>query len=249
MFAAIERFSKPKTKREALGLVVIYSTISVVVSGAVTYGFARAFNWPAGEVLLPAICIPLLVAPWMTWTVTNYALQLHELRMELERLARTDPLSGALNRRGLADFAERAFAQHAASGKFSVIVMDIDRFKSVNDSYGHAAGDSVIARIVQTIRQTADSESCAVGRLGGDELVALLVGHTLEESIMLAERLRDRIEHMLFVHEDRRFRVTASIGVSAVDPADRDAEAALRRADDSLYAAKSAGRNRVRAAA
>lgn len=127
--------------------------------------------------------------------------------------------------------------------------MDIDRFKSINDGYGHAAGDTVIARIVEIARQIAGNESTAIGRLGGDELVALTVGLSLEETLILAERLRGAIEHMIFIHEDRSIRVTTSIGVAIVEPEDADAEALLKRADQSLYAAKSAGRNRVRAAA
>jgi diguanylate cyclase (GGDEF)-like protein len=249
VIGSLGRLKKPTTKRDARHLVVLYTVISVVVSAGVTYVFAKAQGWPPGSALIPAVSIPLLVAPWMTWTIASYALQLHDMRLEMERLARIDPLSGALNRRGLAAFGEKAFAECAKGGKFSTIVMDIDRFKSINDSYGHAAGDAVITRIVQILRQLTDSDHCVVGRLGGDELVALLVGHSLEETAMLAERIRATIENMLFIHEERLLRVTTSIGVAAADPADRDAEDVLKRADQSLYAAKSAGRNRVRAAA
>jgi diguanylate cyclase (GGDEF)-like protein len=249
MIGSLGRLKEPKTKREALRLVVLYTIISVVISAALTYVFAKSNGWPPGLALIPAVSIPLLVAPWMTWTIASYALQLHEMRLQLERLARTDPLSGALNRRGLAEFAENAFAAYAKTGRFSAIVMDIDRFKSINDSYGHAAGDAVITRIVQIVRQLTDPEHCVVGRLGGDELVALMVGQSLEETMILAERIRATIENMVFIHEERLVSVTSSIGVSAADPADADAETVLKRADQSLYAAKSAGRNRVRAAA
>lgn len=106
----------------------------------------------------------------------------------------------------------------------------------------------MIVRVAQVAR-TVIGENGAVGRLGGDELAALLTGRTLEETLALAERLRDAVEQLSFDDEGDGLRVTASIGVAAIDPRDPDAEAVLRRADQSLYAAKSAGRNRVRAAA
>lgn len=248
VFASVGTLKEPKTKREARRLVVFYTIISIVVSAAVTYAFAKANGWPVGGALIPAVLIPLLVAPWMTWTVASYALRLHDMSMELERLARTDPLSGALNRRGLADFAGEAFDRRDEFGGFTAIVMDIDRFKSINDGYGHAAGDTVIARIVGITRQIVGRDG-AIGRLGGDELVALVVGLSLEETMIVAERLRQAIEHMIFIHKDRRIMVTASIGVAAAEPDDATFEALLQRADKSLYAAKNAGRNRVRAAA
>ncbi len=248
MLKSFGRLREPETKRDVARLTAFYTCVSVVVSAMVTLAFARANGMDIRLALLPAIAIPLLVAPWMTWTIASYALRLRDMQKELERLARTDPLSGALNRRGLAEFADRAFAKRAHR-PLSAIVLDIDRFKSVNDRYGHAAGDAVIARAVDILRRIAGSEHCVVGRLGGDELVALIIGLSLEQTMMLAERIRDAIEQTIFIHDERRLRVTTSIGVSAADLCDEDPEAMLKRADESLYAAKSAGRNRVRAAA
>lgn len=248
MLARFGRFKEPQSRRDALWLVVLYTAISVTVSAGATALFAQANGWPLASALIPAVLIPFLVAPWMTWTIASYALRLHDMRGELERLARTDPLSGALNRRGLAEFAQGAFEARDKK-PLTAIILDIDRFKSINDSCGHAAGDAVIARAVETLRRISGSEECVVGRLGGDELVAFVVGLSLEESMILAERVRDGIEHMTFIHDGRRVTVTASVGVAAADPGDRDAEEMLKRADQSLYAAKSAGRNRVRAAA
>jgi len=243
------RLLNPSNRREAIKLVVIYTIIAIVVA----VGITALTNWltdtPTGLSLIRAVAIPLLLAPWMVWTVADFALRLHETRVELERLARTDPLSGALNRRGLAEFADKAFAELRGAGRFSVIVLDIDRFKSINDNFGHAAGDALIARVAEMVRRIVGCDQCAVGRLGGDELVALIVGKSLEDALMLAERLRDAIENTAFIHDETLLRVTTSIGVSAADPRDKSAEDVLRRADQSLYAAKTAGRNRVRAAA
>jgi diguanylate cyclase (GGDEF)-like protein len=242
-------FFEPRTKREALRLVYVYTAIAIVVAVAVTYVTNFLTNTPMGPSLIRAVVIPLLLAPWMVWTVARFALRLEKMRRELEGLVHTDPLSGALNRRGVAEYADNAFAQQRATGKFSVIVMDVDRFKSINDQYGHAAGDMVIARIAEITRQVVGDKNCAVGRLGGDELVALLTGRSLAQTTYLAETLRNAIEHRIFTNEDQRLTVTTSIGVAIAFPHDQNAEAVLKRADQSLYAAKGAGRNLVRAAA
>lgn len=248
MLTAFRQWNEPRDRREAWRLVFVYTAISVAVSATATYVFARANGWNVGDALIPAVSIPFLVAPWMTWTIANYAIKLHAMRNEFERLAITDPLSGALNRRGLRDFGDRAFSARMRK-PLSTIVLDIDRFKSINDSFGHSAGDAVIARAVEVLRQITGSEDCAIGRPGGDELAALIVGRSLEETMILAERLRDALEHAIFFHDDKRLKVTASIGVSVANLDDANVEAMLKRADQSLYAAKSAGRNRVRAAA
>lgn len=107
----------------------------------------------------------------------------------------------------------------------------------------------MIEQLARVVAGASNHAHCAVGRLGGDELVAYFIGRPLDETMIIAERVRDLIEHTIFIHEDRRILITVSIGVAAADPEDRDAEPMLRRADQSLYAAKSAGRNRVRAVA
>jgi diguanylate cyclase (GGDEF)-like protein len=249
MLEGAKRLLEPRTKKEAIRLVYLFTAIAIAVALMVTVATSLWAGAPMGLPLIRSIVIPLMLAPWMVWTIARFSLRLEEMRIELERLVREDPLSGALNRRGVMEFANKAFAEQEEKGIFSAVVIDIDRFKDINDNYGHAAGDAVIARVVEIARRIAGGKSCAVGRLGGDELVVLIVGQSLEETMITAERLRQAIEHTVFMHEDRRVMATTSIGVAAADLADQSAEAVLRRADQSLYAAKSAGRNRVRSAA
>ncbi len=249
MLKGAKRLFEPRTKREAIRLVYVFTTIAIAVALAVTVVSSLWAGTPMGPSLIRSVVIPLMLAPWMVWTIARFSLRLEEMRLELERLVREDPLSGALNRRGVTEFADKAFAEQKQKGLFSAIVIDIDRFKAINDNHGHAAGDAVIARVVEIARAIAGCESCAIGRLGGDELVMLIVGKALEETMATAERLRQAVEDTVFMHEDSRLTVTTSIGVAAADPSDKNAEAVLRRADQSLYAAKSAGRNRVRTAA
>lgn len=249
MLKGAKRLFEPRTKKEAIRLVFAFTAIAIAVAITVVVVSSLWAGTPMGPSLIRAVVIPLMLAPWMVWTIARFSMRLEEMRLELEKLVRTDPLSGALNRRGVSEFAEKAFAERREKDKFCAIVIDIDRFKTINDNHGHAAGDAVIAQVVEIARQMAGSVNCAIGRLGGDELVVLIVEQSLEETLVMAERLRDAIEHAIFLHEGTRLTVTTSIGVAASDPADKNAEAVLRRADHSLYAAKSAGRNRVRAAA
>jgi diguanylate cyclase (GGDEF)-like protein len=249
MLKTLRDVVEPRTKRDALRFVAIYTAFALSFSLTVDYLFILKVGTGQTSMLTAAVVIPLLLAPPMTWFSAKATLRIQEMKLELERLVRIDPLSGALNRRGLEEFAERAFKERQASGTLSALIMDIDCFKAINDTYGHAAGDAIIAQVVRITKEGLGTENVVVGRLGGDELLVYFAGCSLEETMMMAERLRDMIQHMVFVHGDRRIMITTSIGVAATDPLDSNVEPMLKRADQSLYAAKSAGRNRVRAAA
>jgi diguanylate cyclase (GGDEF)-like protein len=249
MLKTVKKIVEPRTTQEALRFVYVYTALAILFSLTITYSVAVIFQGPMTPMLTAAFIIPILIAPWMTWISAQATLRLHEMRLDLEKLVRTDPLSGALNRRGLTEYVERAFADHRRSGAFTVIVLDIDRFKSINDNYGHAMGDVVITRVVEIMRTIVGEENAAVGRFGGDEFGALIGGVSLEEATARAEYLRATIESMIFSHGDRHVMVTVSIGVSCVEALDTSAEAVISRADECLYRAKAAGRNRVRAAA
>ncbi|QIB35887.1 GGDEF domain-containing protein [Ancylobacter pratisalsi] len=154
-----------------------------------------------------------------------------------------DSLTPLLNRRGFeAEGQRRLVALHG--GRASVVFCDIDHFKSVNDTYGHAAGDEVI-RTVGVLIADEIRPSDLGGRIGGEEFVILLPGASLEEGRVLAERLRQRISEASFAAL-RQARVTASFGVAEAGP-DEPLDDVMSRADDKLYAAKRGGRDRVAA--
>ena len=166
---------------------------------------------------------------------------------ELHRLATTDPLTGALNRRA---FNERAAieAERARRGGYplSLVLCDLDHFKSINDSFGHAAGDRVLKNftaIVQDLIRPSD----ALGRAGGEEFVLMLPGSDADAAARVAERVRARFASEDFGSEGTPILVTASFGVAAWKPG-TSLEAALRDTDTALYAAKAAGRDCVRVA-
>jgi diguanylate cyclase (GGDEF)-like protein len=167
----------------------------------------------------------------------------------LRQLADTDPLSGLPNRRGIAQIGEDVMRDFSsARTPFSVLVVDIDHFKRINDTYGHAAGDEVIRHIAELVK-SAIRPSDRAARFGGEEFVALLKDCPLANAREAAERARRAIESGTVIYGGSAIRCTASIGVAVVDPSDRDAQDVIARADAALYVAKASGRNRVEVSA
>ena len=164
---------------------------------------------------------------------------------EHERMSLTDALSGALNRRGLdAQLGARLNPARQHSGTLSLLMLDLDRFKRVNDELGHPAGDRVISQLAALLRQTVRPDD-VVARYGGEEFVVLLGGCAMPEALKVAETLRHAVE----AHDFGIGRpVTVSIGVSEGVPQET-AAALIARADAALYRSKNAGRNSVTAAA
>ena len=171
--------------------------------------------------------------------------QLMQAQAELLRIARTDPLTGLMNRRGF-DEAAAAILSEAGEAKQSVVALmcDIDRFKAINDRFGHEFGDAVLAQIGEVFQAFAAKESILVARHGGEEFAALIVGRTLDEVASRAERLRRMCAAKAISHKGTSIRVTVSIGIAA-SQGEKDLPQVMRCADDALYAAKHRGRNRV----
>jgi len=150
----------------------------------------------------------------------------------------TDPMTGLFNRRGLAMTLETVVQLRQ---QFSAITLDIDHFKSINDSYGHDVGDKVIKSLAEQIRHNA-RESDILCRVGGEEFLVLLPGTQLAEAEMIAERLRKNVETLELPGIQP---ITISLGVTYWNQQQGEPEKALKRADEALYQAKKEGRNRV----
>ncbi len=161
---------------------------------------------------------------------------------EMQKHSETDLLSGALNRRGFETYADIALTEAAATGTtLTMIVTDLDHFKTINDNFGHAAGDRVIAAFAGVLKEVAP-ENAIVGRLGGEEFAVILAGMPLAAARLYAETARVTFAN-LETHGVPQ-AVSASFGVAEL-AADEGLAEILRRADTALYAAKAAGRNRV----
>ncbi len=174
-----------------------------------------------------------------------------DLQAELFRLqemfraqSRTDPLTGCLNRRGITErlLAEISFAQRDKR-PLGVAVLDMDHFKRINDTHGHAVGDGVLQELVHRLG-TSVRASDAFGRIGGEEFLILWPGLSVESSRVAADRVRQIMERTPFVIDDVTLKATVSLGVTTTTGEDSQ-EAIIERADQALYAAKAAGRNRV----
>lgn len=177
-----------------------------------------------------------------------------ELRIaaqELDRMSRTDPLTGALNRRGFEDWLARLPHCDADAPTLGVLVMDIDWFKRYNDRYGHPAGDLALKRVVAAARSALRGEHDEIVRSGGEEFLLLLPGADRARVLDVAERVRQSVHAAGMPHEDSPLQaLTVSIGAALATPAPgtgpaSDVDRAIAEADVALYRAKHAGRNRV----
>ncbi len=168
-----------------------------------------------------------------------------QLETELRRTAATDPLTGVFNRRHYLPLFQREFERALRYRQpLALCLLDLDHFKRINDTYGHAAGDTALRTIADICRSEL-RETDVLGRLGGEEFVVLLPNTTAENAKAAAERIRARLAATEIVEGGQRFRVSTTIGVTELRPGDRQIDDLIQRADHALYAGKEAGRNRV----
>jgi diguanylate cyclase (GGDEF)-like protein len=174
--------------------------------------------------------------------------ELRRLNAQLEALATTDALTGLPNRRAmLGHLAALWAAAQRYNEPLSCLMLDIDRFKDVNDGYGHAAGDAALREIAVTLRRAArQSDIC--GRFGGEEFLVLCPRTELEDALAVAERIRQAIESQAIRFEVYEIAVTVSIGTACCRSQADDSQTLIAAADEQLYAAKRGGRNCTRAA-
>jgi len=206
--------------------------------GSVLDGWERrAWQFAKGFVVL------LLLSLLVLWAHLTTLRQ----REAMKKLATTDALTDIANRRRLMDVGDSEFARARRYDKtLSVLMVDIDRFKRINDGWGHAMGDRVIQEVARLLVSTIRAQDTG-GRLGGEEFAAVLPETNLAGALAMAERLRSAVQQSRAVAAENGtpLEFTVSIGVAALSP-DTDAfEAVLRQADQAMYRAKASGRNQV----
>lgn len=161
---------------------------------------------------------------------------------QLRHLANTDVLTGLRNRRAFVASVEKRLARRGETGSFAVI--DLDHFKSVNDTYGHPAGDAVLRSFAALMKATLP-ENVILGRMGGEEFAFYASGYPPEDCLAMAESIRAKLEIKAIMRDKRVMRVTASIGIAELSEGLSDIDQLSAAADSALYLAKAAGRNRV----
>ncbi|MEI9979427.1 MAG: GGDEF domain-containing protein [Edaphobacter sp.] len=188
---------------------------------------------------LTPILIGVMSALGVIW------LAMAQLQLELEAQSQTDSLTGLLNRRALeqigADAVEDA-RRHRSH--LSLIILDLDRFKAINDEHGHDGGDAVLSRAARCLRDNL-REIDHIARLGGEEFVAVLPGTSHDRAAEIAESLRHCLANLTVEYLSQQIRLSASFGVATLLPTDTSWYEILRRGDRALYLAKEQGRDRV----
>jgi diguanylate cyclase (GGDEF)-like protein/PAS domain S-box-containing protein len=167
-----------------------------------------------------------------------------QLEEQLQKLANTDPLTELFNRRILLEHLAQETARLARfkNQSAALLMLDLDHFKRINDTYGHSTGDEVLRKFADIIRQTSRNIDIAA-RLGGEEFAILLPGATKKDAMAVAERLRNEIANAIMPHKKGSVRITVSIGAAALSADDVGGDRVLNHADVALYTAKDAGRN------
>jgi diguanylate cyclase (GGDEF)-like protein len=161
------------------------------------------------------------------------------------RLAEHDPLTGALNRRAILARLRAEFAKARQSGEpLSLLFLDLDHFKNINDSFGHRAGDQCLRGVIGPIAGEL-RQGDALGRYGGEEFLILLPGAAAADAGVVAERIRRRVQELSILVSGMRIGLTASLGVAAIDDEVGIPDDLIERADAALYRSKAGGRNLV----
>lgn len=244
-----ERRDDARSRRVMAGLFTVVALFVLFRAG---YFMAMGVN-PAFNVLGAGawmnIATPMVAAILPVIGTTAFLLMCSErIRRQWERAASTDYLTGLPNRRTLVEMGEQRFelarATGSSAGGFGLAIVDIDHFKRINDEHGHEMGDVALKHVAGRL-QSACRGAELPARQGGEEFVVLFDQVQPQDALAAGERLRNAVAQVPFVAGDLVLPLTVSIGLAVLSDKDAHFDSVLRRADDALYAAKAAGRNRV----
>ena len=198
--------------------------------------------------LIANLVVSACVAIPTATIASQHEFQLKRYQRELESYASQDPLTGVLNRRFFRFAVEEEMARQQRTRTVAALAMfDLDKFKSINDRYGHKAGDEVLKRVAEVVHSQMRGPFDKLGRWGGEEFILMLSDVTEAQAHSVIERIRDRIENTVITVGPHEISVTASFGFDRVF-AKSSFNAVVEAADAALYQSKSDGRNRVTSA-
>ena len=237
---------RERTRPAEWAVAIAVSVFAVIEVCAATLAFLQG---PTGDESIAAAYqhfnFLTLPAGYVATSMLIILMIASDISAKLKKMAVQDQLTGLLNRRGFEEYGTRAFSVARRSGApMSVIMTDIDRFKYINDKYGHAAGDTALvhfARLVSGARRQED----IVARVGGEEFALLLPGTDLRDAMAIADQLCTRIGSTPLEMTAIGLPMTSSFGVAAISEKDHSLDEVVLRADRALYRSKRAGRNQV----
>ncbi len=220
------------------------ASLVALLGASLLTGFAFQ---PLTSMTVLASCLPIMIIHTLAVSATSYRLvrRVQAQNLRLEELSRMDTLTGLYARRHWEILAEAALRGTGTGGGAAMLVLDIDRFKEINDRHGHAVGDDVLRGIAGLVWRNMPV-GCHAGRLGGDEF-AIVLPYPLRDAASVAEKIRTAVEELDFAHAPG-LRCTVSIGIAGAPAAGTDLRGWVENADRALYRAKQAGRNRAEAA-
>ena len=232
----------PCHSKQGYRLGDIRGGVSVIIPAA---GLMSRMRTNRNQIIIDAVItigILLVILYLFAWKLV---VRLDDVQERLKHLAVTDELTELKNRRYIMEQLEREYQRAVRTGTpLSLVLIDIDHFKKVNDTFGHAFGDVVLKAMAHEMQASLRPYDL-LGRIGGEEFLIASPGSTLEEAVALAERIREKIRGKTIANKDHSISVTVSAGVTSLNGQDRKSDALLARADDALYQAKQKGRDRV----
>ncbi len=231
--------------------VIVITVVAAVASVLVATAAILTLNQYGLDIRLDlalplTACIALVVAPPISWILVGIMLRIYRIEEKMRNLASYDSLTGLLSRHAFFENANRSISlanRHRAA--FAVLIIDLDHFKSINDRFGHPAGDAVLKLFADVVNSVA-RRSDIVGRLGGEEFGMLLPSTNTAEAQEFCERLHDAIGKAVLKYQNSMIPYTVSIGLTASSIGSLDSiENLLAHADLALYQAKRDGRNQT----
>ena len=228
--------------------IIIVTAISTLLSVAITFTIYKIFGKDVPYItFLIAIIAPLLIAPFISSYLIRVALELYIIETKLKKLTTHDELTGLYSRRNFFELAENYYSLAKRKDYvFTVVIMDLDHFKNINDTYGHLAGDQALKKIGSVLNKSMRS-SDFIGRYGGEEFISLLPETSVDSALKFCEILHEKIKNTDINYEGKDIPITVSIGCTTYDPAKNKVQLdeLIKQADEALYQAKHEGRNRT----
>jgi diguanylate cyclase len=227
--------------------------ILAVILGLFILSWQQASYWALDDKLLKILAMINLVITVLVLAITGHYFEtsaadaekaLIQANKKLASLATTDPVTNLVNRRIILSRIEQEKNRMERGSKpFTLIMVDVDNFKQINDEYGHSGGDYVLVNLAEAISLTLRKQD-EVARWGGDEFLIMLPETDVEGGVFVAEKIRTKIIETPFLYRDLEIPVTITLGVGACEPGS-GVGSCIRKADQALYAGKQAGKNRV----